>query len=191
MDDQGGNSTLELVRRARGGDREALERLLQRFLPRLRRWATGRLPRWARQDVDTDDMIQDALMRTCERLAEFEPRGEGAMQAYLRQALRNRIADELRKVARRPAGAELGDSRPDDGPSPLEEVVGREALASYERALDALDEDTRAAVIARVEMGMGYAEIAAALGKPSTDAARMTVTRALVRLAEEMGHARN
>jgi DNA-directed RNA polymerase specialized sigma24 family protein len=35
-------------------------------------------------------------------------------------------------------------------------------------------------------MDSSYAEVARALGKPSVDAARMAVSRALLRLAEEM-----
>ena len=42
-------------------------------------------------------------------------------------------------------------------------------------------------IIGRVELGLTYSEIAAAAGKPSANAARMAVTRALIRLAEEMG----
>ena len=63
---------------------------------------------------------------------------------------------------------------------------GCTALAKYDRALERLDAETREAVIARIEMGCSYAEIAEAMGKPSPDAARMAVSRALVRLAEEM-----
>src|SRR5262245_3888410 len=95
-------STIELLQRARRGEREAAEELLRRYLPRLRGWATGRLPRWARESVDTDDLVQDTLMNTLRHLDTFEPRGEGALQYYVRQALRNRIADEMRKVGRRP-----------------------------------------------------------------------------------------
>jgi hypothetical protein len=38
-------SSIELVRRARAGDRRALGTLFQRHVPPLRRWASGRLPR--------------------------------------------------------------------------------------------------------------------------------------------------
>jgi len=185
---RGEEPSLELLRRAQHGDDAALGLLVTRYLPRMRRWAAGRLPAWARMNVDTDDMVQDTLIRTCERLGTFEARGEGALQAYLRQALRNRIADEVRKSRHRPVDGEDLETRADVGPSPLEEAVGRETVASYERALESLAEAEREAVIARVEMGMSYAELAAALGKPSPDAARMTVSRALLRLAEEMGH---
>jgi RNA polymerase sigma factor (sigma-70 family) len=184
----GEEPSLELVRRAQRGDYAALELLLGRYLPRMRRWARGRLPVWARLNVDTDDMVQDALIRTCERLGEFEPRGDGALQAYLRQALRNRITDEVRKSRHRPVEGEVLEARPDDAPSPLEEAIGAEAVEAYERALASLTDAEREGIIARVEMGMSYAEIAAALGKPSVDAARMAVGRALLRLAEGMGH---
>jgi RNA polymerase sigma-70 factor (ECF subfamily) len=42
------------------------------------------------------------------------------------------------------------------------------------------------ASIPRVEFGLSYAEVAETLGKPSADAARMAVVRALVKLAKEM-----
>jgi RNA polymerase sigma-70 factor (ECF subfamily) len=53
-----------------------------------------------------------------------------------------------------------------------------------------LQEDEREAVVARIELGLSYAEVARAVGKPSSDAARMMISRALVRLAREMGHER-
>jgi RNA polymerase sigma-70 factor (ECF subfamily) len=179
-------SSVELVRRARDGDRRALETLLQRYVGVLHRWASGRLPRWARGVVDTEDLIQETLVRTLANISAFEPRHDGALQAYLRQALRNRIVDEVRRAKRRPPTGALSDRHPDAGASPLEETIGLEAAERYERALSRLGERDREAVIARIELGRGYDEIARALDKPSPDAARMAVGRALVRLAQEM-----
>jgi RNA polymerase sigma-70 factor (ECF subfamily) len=56
----------------------------------------------------------------------------------------------------------------------------------YENALTRLRPAEREAIIARVEMGYTYEELADALGKPSPEAARKAAERALVRLAEEM-----
>src|SRR5690349_14530494 len=95
-------STLTLLTRARSGDAHALDDLFGRYLPPLRRWAHGRLPRWAREMTDTQDLVQDALLQTFKKIGGFDCRGEGALQAYLRQAVMNRIRDELRRVARRP-----------------------------------------------------------------------------------------
>ena len=44
----------------------------------------------------------------------------------------------------------------------------------------------RELLIARIELGMKYAEIAKELGKPSADAARKAVTQAVKRLANQM-----
>lgn len=179
-------SSLELLGRARAGDRGSLEQLCGRYLPRLRRWAHGRLPAFARGPLQTDDLVQDALLRTLQQLERFEPRHEAALQAYLRQALQNRVRDELRRAARRPAASPLDSGHPDAAPSPLEQTIGRESLERYEAALARLGEDDRAAIVAKLELQGSYHELAASLGKPSADAARMAVKRALLRLAEEM-----
>lgn len=181
-------STKQLIDRARLGDREALERLFGRHLAVLQRWASGRLPAWARDLVDTDDIVQDTLLRTFRRLNEFETRGPGALYAYLRQAVFNRIGDELRRRRRRPEHTTLDDRVLEAQGSPLEQAVGREAVARYERALDRLRPEDREAIVARVEFGFSYGELADTLGKCSADAARKTAQRALVKLAEEMSH---
>ena len=182
-------SSLELLSRARGGDREALELLCARYLPRLKRWAHRRLPARARGALDTDDLVQESLARTLGHIGDFEPKHDAALQAYLRHALLNRIKDELRRAGRRPAPAELNSGHPDAAPSPLEQTIGREAVERYESALLRLKEEDRAAIVAKVELGGSYEELATSLGKPSPDAARMAVSRALVRLAEEMARA--
>ncbi|HYN05841.1 MAG TPA: sigma-70 family RNA polymerase sigma factor [Vicinamibacterales bacterium] len=178
--------TADLLQRARGGDRDALEELFARHTPLLRRWAAGRLPQWARDAVDTVDLVQETMMGTFRNLDAFELRGEGALQAYLRQAFVNRIRTRLRDIAARPPVVALDSGILDDGTSPLETAIGAETLERYEAALARLDPDIRAAVVSRVELRLSYAEIAELLDKPSADAARMAVARALVRLAEEM-----
>src|SRR6202035_2381849 len=102
-------STFDLVERAKSGDGDALNRLFARYLPSLRRWASGRLPRWARDLMDTDDLVQETMIRAVKRLGAFESRHEGALQAYLRQAVVNRIRDEVRRSARLPVTDVLED----------------------------------------------------------------------------------
>lgn len=179
-------SSLALLERAKAGDREALNALMTRYLPRLQRWASGRLPRWARDLSDTQDLVQDTMLQTFKRIDEFEPRNEGSLQAYLRQGIVNRIRDEFRRAGRRPASTELDTHVPDSAASPLEAAIGRDAVERYERALARLRPHDREAIVARIEMDCSNEEIAVALGKPSANAARMAVERALVRLAEEM-----
>jgi len=180
------DTTFALVERAKGGDREALDLLFTRYLPSLRRWASGRLPRWTRDLMETDDLVQETVIRALKRIDQFESRHEGALQAYLRQAIVNRIRDEVRRAKRSPIETGLDDNASDHAASPLENAIGAEALERYEAALARLRPEEREAIVARVEMDGSYQEVAQALGKPSADAARMAVSRALLRLAEEM-----
>lgn len=182
----GADDTIDLLARAREGDRAALEELFARHVPWLIRWASGRLPRWARDITDTSDLVQDTVMRTFQRLESFEPRGEGALRAYLRQAVINQIRNHVSRSAVRPPAQELESGVPDSGTSPLDFAIGQEARDRYEAALQRLKPEERDAIVSRVEFGLSFAELATALGKPSPDAARMAVVRALLRLAEEM-----
>ncbi len=181
------DSTAVLFERIHAGDDEAREELFRRFHPLLRRWAHGRLPVHARGLADTDDLVQVTLLRALNRLDAFEPRREGAFLAYLRHILLNTVREELRRSVRKPAGRETDPEQPADAPSPLEQAVGRDAVERYEAALAELPPDQREAVMLRIEFDYGYAEIAAALDRPSANAVRMTISRALVRIAERMG----
>ena len=180
------DTTFQLLARARAGDASALETLFARYLPPLRRWASGRLPRWARDMSDTQDLVQDTLLQTFKRIESFEPRNEGALQAYLRQAVMNRIRDEIRRRQRRPESSALDSQQPDETPSPLEQAIGQQAIERYEAALLRLQEEDRELVIGRIELGLSYGELADAVGKPSPEAARKAAQRALLRLIEEM-----
>ena len=128
-------TTMELVVRAREGDRMAVEALLQRCLPSLTRWAHGRLPPSARGALDTGDLVQEAALHALRRLDVFEPRHVGAMQAYLRQSVINRIRDEVRRVTRHPAPVELPPDHPADATSPLESAIEAESYERYRKAL--------------------------------------------------------
>jgi RNA polymerase sigma-70 factor (ECF subfamily) len=179
-------STFVLLARARAGDDRALEPLFARYLPRLRRWASGRLPRWARDATDTQDLVQDTLLSVFKQIDGFEPRREGAFQAYLRQAVMNRIRNAIRTRVRRPDGTSIDEGLPSNDQSALERAIGLERLERYEAALARLRPIDREAIVARVEMGYTYEEMAVMLDLPSADAARKAAQRGLVRLAEEM-----
>ena len=185
----GSTTTLALLRRARDGDRDALDGLFARLLPSLRRWAHGRLPGGVRDLSDTADLVQHAIVGALRHLDRFEPRRRDALRAYLRQAIRNRVLDELRRHGRRPLHVPMdgADLAAEAGLSPLARLLSREQEERLHRAMDRLRAEDRELVIARLELGYNYSQIALATGRPSPDAARMAVHRALLRLAEEMG----
>jgi RNA polymerase sigma-70 factor (ECF subfamily) len=180
-------TTIELLDRFKQGDEEAVGLLVERSLPPLRRWARGRLPDWARSVAETQDLVQDAVIRAIPHLKHFEARSPGALQAYLRQAIANHIRDEIRKVhSRPPIGGNIPENKIDPGPSPLERAIGRERLDRYDAALAKLRPAEREAIVARLELQQSYEEVALALGKPSADAARMLVARAVKNLIKAM-----
>lgn len=178
--------TIELVIRAREGDRMAVEALLQRSIPSLRRFAHGRLPAAARGTLDTGDLVQETVLHVLRRLDTFEPRHVGAMQAYLRQSVINRIRDEVRRIGRHPAPAELPEDLASDLPSPLEEAVRAEAYDRYRAVLVQLSPRDREMVVARIEAQWNLGEIAQRFNMRTVDGARMAVTRALRRLMDRL-----
>jgi RNA polymerase sigma-70 factor (ECF subfamily) len=179
------NSTLYVLERAQDGDERAVEILIERALPPVRRWARGRLPRYARADANTEDVVQDALLRTLRGIKRFQHRTVGGLQAYLREAVVNRVRDLIRGSRRR-GPAVVGLAEPADWrPSPLEEVITRQQLDLFLGALSRLRPADRQVIVWRIELGYTAEEIATKLGK-STAAAGMTVTRAMARLAKEM-----
>ncbi len=189
MDSGSPTTTLELLQRARGGDRDALDGLFSRLLPSLRRWAHGRLRRGARDGADTADLVQQAMVGALRHLDHFEPKRRDALRAYLRKAIRNRVVDEVRRSDRRPRQVTLdqADLAAEPGLSPLGRLLSREQEERLQRAIEKLGVDDRELVVARLDLGYSYAQRALACGRPTADAARMAVHRALLRLAEEMG----
>ncbi|MFN8587671.1 MAG: sigma-70 family RNA polymerase sigma factor [Candidatus Eisenbacteria bacterium] len=175
-----------MLRLAKDGDDRAREVLLARYLPRLQRWASGRLPAWARSLVDTSDVVQDVFLKTLQGLDRVEVRGPGIFQAYVRRAVLNRIRDEVRWASRRPGPDGVPEDLAAREPTPLERAITADTLARYEAALEALGEDERELVHLRLELDFGYDEIARMTGRPSPDAARMATRRALARVAEAM-----
>jgi RNA polymerase sigma-70 factor (ECF subfamily) len=181
-------SSFALVLRARRGDEAALNDLFERYSKRLRVWAHGRLPPWARGPADTQDVVQDTLLQVIRKLDAFEPRHEGAFLGYVRQTLRNKITDMIRQAQRRGPVEPLESSESSPEPSPYHIAVASQLMDRYEAALERLKPDQREAIIARIELRLPWPEVATALNKPSVPAAQMAVRRSLVRLAREMSY---
>jgi len=184
------DTTLALVTRAREGDRLALERLAVRYQAALLRFAHGRIPGSARGLVDTVDIVQVAMMSALARLDRIDTSLPGSLLAYLRCAVLNKIRDEIRRARRRPQAGTLDDRLPARDLDPLEAVISEQELERYNLALLQLPADQQEAFLMRIEMGCGYREIADALGRPSSEAARMLVRRAIRAVAEALRETR-
>lgn len=176
------DSTLLILERAREGDRDAAVILLERAAPAVRQWARGRLPAMARAEANTEDVVQDAVLRTLPRISRFRHDTVGSLQAFLRTVVMNRVRDLIRKSKRH--GTTLAmDAEPlaDDEPSPMELAIRQQNVERFLAALQQLAPADRQLIIWRIELGWNVDEIALQLGKTKA-AARMGIRRALERL---------
>src|SRR3954470_1888115 len=178
------DTTIDLIEQVKRGENGALDAVLKRQMPILQRWAHGRLPYSNRAVMDTCDLVQDTMISALRHVEAIELRRRGALQAYLRHAVMNRVRDLVRRDRCRPARAEMPLDVVDDSPSALEQLIGSENVGRYEAAVQTLPERDRKAIIGRLELHYTYDELAVALDAPSANAARAAVSRAMKRLVE-------
>ena len=125
------------------------------------------------------------------RLDWLELKHVGAMKAYLRRALENRVRDELRRATRRlDADRELTCSEPfrsfENAAPQYRHVRNEEMWKQYRDGLKGLKDRDRRLVVGRAELGYTYEQLAAIEGLPSADAARKAFKRAVIRLSATM-----
>ncbi len=181
---QSQSSTKSLLRRGRLGDRSALDRLFARLLRPLRRIAHGRVPRRARNLYETADVVQEAAVGVWRRFDQLQTDEPGDLEAYIRTVVWNRIRDEARRLECRPETVDLDPRLPSDLPSPLDQAAANELWVRCRSAMTMLPVEQRECLIAYFDYGYTYDEAAAVLGRPSGDAVRMSIRRALSDLSE-------
>jgi RNA polymerase sigma factor (sigma-70 family) len=163
----------------------SLDALILDCLSGLHRLAHGRLPRWVRSIADTADVVHDVLLRSLGRIDSIDRRSDRALAAYLAEAVRNRIRDEHRRLARRGEAERLPGDLRDDRPSPFDLAVHEQLISRYRAALARLTPDDQALIVAHVELDYSHDQLGLMTGR-SRNAARMALHRALRRLAEAM-----
>lgn len=166
-------------------DVSSLKALLVGCLPALHRLAHGRLPRWIRSIADTADVVHDVVLRSLGRLRSIERADEGALAAYLSEAVRNRIRDEHRRVMRRGPSAALPAELRDRGPSPFDLAARDQIDARYRAALARLSPLDQMLIVGHVELDYSHEQLGLMIGR-SRNAARMALHRAVRRLAEHL-----
>ena len=93
---------------------------------------------YARGALDTDDLVQQAAYRTLKRACTSSSHATHSLQAYLREAVVNRIRDAQRRTRHglkdKPAVDVAVEERFDENsPSPLEQVLRQETVDRYRR----------------------------------------------------------
>ncbi len=175
-------NTALLLQQVGTGDQQAADQLVLKYRPLLISWARGRLPYYCRDLEETADLVQETLIIGLRKAVDFKSQSPGSFLAYLRTILLNRIRKQISQHNNTYQLA-LTQSLLH---SQLQQSSHLDTLVEYDRALDQLSEDQKEAVILRVEFGFDYQKIAELTERPSADAARMFVSRALVALAKCM-----
>lgn len=195
-------NTQALIIQIQKGSSSAREELCQRYLERVYSAVRIRLSARLREKLQSCDIVQQAMLDIVKGAEGFECRSEGKFLNYVNRAVENRIRDEadrwqaqkrdIRKEisiegAQTPQNStplEIPDAH--ETPTPSLIAIRQEELATLERAMDLLSEQSqeyRDLIIAVQIEGQTYAEIAEELGK-SPDAIRMQVKRAQAELAK-------
>ena len=184
----GADSEQRLLDRVRQGSRSAADLLFSRYASWLRRWARGRLPQWARDGMDTSDLVQDALHRTFAQLARFRSVHVTALRSYLRRTIQNRIGDQLRHATlrRRLALPNKSIQLSDEAAPQYQQLLDNETWRRYLKGLKQLTPRQQRLIVGRLELVYSYRQLALIERLSTPDAARMAFQRALVRLSNVM-----
>ncbi|SET49670.1 RNA polymerase sigma factor [Stigmatella erecta] len=154
-----------LILEAQDGSVRAFELLVASHLPRVRRFARA----FAASDADVDDLAQEALVKVYKNLRSF--RFQSAFQTWLYSVVRNAFYDASRsrvgrEHAREAPLAPEHAQAPSDAESADESLMRAQERDRLWRALRALPEEFRAAVVLFDVEGHSYEEVAAIEGVP-------------------------
>jgi RNA polymerase sigma-70 factor (ECF subfamily) len=169
-----------LMARARQGDREALEAVLETVAPSIHRFGL----RMCKNAHDADDVLQDTLINVAEHLGDFE--GRSSFSSWVFALTRSACARRRRGLKNRPPMDDDGATqRPDTAPNPESRTAEKEMAEALSRALDGLPSDYREVILLRDIEGLSAPEAATSLGI-SVDALKSRLHRARESLREAL-----
>lgn len=130
----------DLVRRVGQGDPAAIQALVARKLPRMLALAYRMLG----DAVEAEDVAQEAMLRVWKQAPRWRP-GQARFDTWLHRVGLNLCYDRLRR--RREIPTEVLPDRPDPGPAPDRGLLAAELGARVDRALQALPQRQREAIV--------------------------------------------
>jgi RNA polymerase sigma-70 factor (ECF subfamily) len=193
--------TEALLTAARGGDPDAVNRLLEQHRGPIRRLVELRLDRKVQRRVDVSDVVQDVMVEVNGRLDKYLQDPVMAFHLWLRQIAWDRIIDTYRRhrvSAKRnmdreqPLTAAAGPDQStmelaiqlsDPGLTPFAAAAQREIATKVEAAIERLADQDRDIILMRHYEHLSNQEIAEALGI-NPPAASMRYLRALRKLRD-------
>ena len=196
------DETIELLNGAQHGDRDAVNRLLDRHRESLNRMVQCRLNQGVGRRVDASDVVQDALVTASRRLADYLQSPTIPFHAWLRQLARDRLADVYRRelAAKRDVAREqtvdyvdrssldpLAQAH-DNQLTPAAMLLKNEIAERFQIAVNQLGDEGREIVLMRHAEQLTNSQAAEVLGL-TEPAASMRYLRALRQLKSLLGEA--
>lgn len=192
------SDSLDLVRHAQEGELAAFGELFARYYPRVRALVRQRLDQGLRRDMDSDDLLQEAMLDAIRGFERFELRSRAELIGWFARIVENRMRSagrhqhaakrdrdkevSLRFVAEYLEQSSAGFQPEADTPGPQQLATEREELERLQACLDRLEPDQRRVLLLRHRHNLSWGAIAHELGRSSADSARMHYTRARIAL---------
>jgi len=156
-------------------------------VPGLRRFVTQRMFTHGMDDLDPDDVVQEALLRAWSHRGRLRFENAQALSGYLRRVATHHLIDTVRRVSRRPNRVSLEDDTvAARGPSPLDAVLQREQRHQLRESLRTLKPAMRRAILQHRLGERDFDRLATTLGSKTPGAARVAVSRGMRSLTREM-----
>ncbi len=168
----------QLVAAWRGGDEAAAAALVRRHSAVLGRYLVAR----GATSADCDDLLQETFFRAFRGLDGW--RGDAPFRGWLFRIAANLVRDRFRRGKGR-IHVELTDGDRVDHADPEAELIASETAGRLQDGMGRLSPMQREVFLLRVEQGLDYAEIAAALDT-TAGAARVHYHHAVKRLKERL-----
>ena len=163
-------SDLSLVRRVQRGDKGAFDLLVRKYQHKV----VKLVMRYMRDPADAEDVAQEAFIKAYRALPQF--RGDSAFYTWLYRIAINTAKNAIVSRDRSPVEYDLDLQNPEDSydvhgrladaETPEGLLLTEEIRTIVNRAIEALPEDLRTAIVLRELEGLSYEEIASAMECP-------------------------
>ena len=189
--------TIDLVRMAKNGDFQAMNKLFTRYQDRIYRIARIRLGSELRAKLETVDIGQEVMIKAMNSLRDFEMKSDGDFIHWISKLIENTIRDKsdyfhaekrsvreeipLENVRKSTESITQGFTFPGKDPTPSNILRNEEETSCLEEAMLKLDNEDREIILFCDYEELSYVQAGKKLGK-SPDAIRMAHKRALAKL---------
>ena len=189
--------TIDLLRAAQDGSREAQNRLFGRYYERVRRIVRLRLGSHLRRRVDVSDILQETFVAAVDAFDRFEVRDAASFINWLARIAERQVlaAADHHGAQKRDTGREVQLLRSDasgpigidpvaSGLLPPDAVERAEQTALIEACIATLPDTYRELIILRNYAGASWETVAEETARPTAAAARMMHAKAIVELGK-------